>query len=194
MFRIACCSVLMILGLACTALADPASVSVSGAGGVGMPTGSSNDRLQNGWSGEVRVGIVPDGSSLGMRADGFFGRQNAEAVAGTPTPHITTTGLIANAVWWFWRDLPVTPYVFGGFGFVTTDPSATFDGFPRSHTSLGLNAGGGFAHRYGPWGWFVEGRALSVRSASDMGTADPTDDSVNNTTVRALGGLTWWVK
>jgi len=194
MFRTACCSVLMILGLATAALADPASVSVSFAGGVGMPAGQANDRLQNGWSGEGRVAIVPSESAFGARLDAFFGRQNAEPVTGSPTPHITTTGLMANGVWWFWRTLPVTPYVFGGAGFVTTDPSASFEGFPRSDTSLAMNAGGGFAHRYGQWGWFVEGRALGVRAEDDRGTADPTDDAMNTTTVRALGGLTWWVK
>jgi hypothetical protein len=182
--------------LALGAEAHASSFSISGAGGIALPVGSTNDLLQNGPTAEVRAALVPSSSVVGIRLDGLYARQKDEQNLGAaePAPHTTFAGATANAVVWFWRALPVTPYVFGGAGLVRSTPGDSATAFPRATSDLALNGGGGFAHRYGSWGWFVEGRVLHVRSEDDAGTVEAPDDTPPTTNVHVVGGLTWWLQ
>ncbi len=178
--------------LSCASAASAGgSFSISGAGGIALPASSTNDILQNGPTGELRAAYVPSGSVVGLRLDGVYARQNEERPSGSnasSTGHLTSAGATLNAVLWFWRALPVTPYVFGGAGVVRSTPSDSATVLPRATSDLALNGGGGFAHRYGRWGWFVEGRVLHVRSGEEAPA-----DLPNTTNVHAVGGLTLWL-
>lgn len=128
-------------------------------GGVTFPLRSYGDAVDRGWLGNANLTFFPTAStSLGLRLDGFYGRNSLSSFDG----HQTLAGGLASLAFQFGaRQSPNRFYVFGGGGYLRAATSAS--GFPRTaQTSPALSVGAGATLGGKGMAFFFETRYLTV--------------------------------
>ena len=127
--------------------------------GLTIPLRSYADAVDRGWLGNANLTFFPSATtSLGLRLDGFYGRNSLSAFAG----HQSLAGGLASLMLQFGaRRSPNRFYVFGGGGYVRAATNAT--GFPRtSQTSPAISGGAGATFGGRGMALYLEARYLNV--------------------------------
>lgn len=127
--------------------------------GVTLPLRTYSDAVDKGWLGNANLTFFPSAStSLGLRLDGFYGRNTLSSFSG----HQSWMGGLASLAFQFGaKTSPNRFYLFGGGGYVRTELQAS--GFPKnSDTSPAISGGGGFTFGGKGLAFFVEARYLNV--------------------------------
>jgi hypothetical protein len=127
--------------------------------GVTVPFRTYADAVDRGWLGNGNLTFFPSAStSLGLRLDGFYGRNTLSAFSG----HQSWMGGLASLAFQFGaKRSPNRLYLFGGGGYIRTETSAR--GFlTRSETSPAISGGAGATFGGKGLAFFVEARYLNV--------------------------------
>lgn len=128
-----------------------------GAGAM-VPTGDAADVVSTGWMGTAGLGL--DISSVkGLSVQGEFLYGSNSVKSGIGTGNLTQTGFIANVEYAFSPDAEWNPYVYAGYGIVSSKASAG----GSSDSNGAFNAAAGLSYKYSPklniWG---EARYMSI--------------------------------
>jgi opacity protein-like surface antigen len=142
-------------------------------GSITFPTGDyhadpGGGGFSAGWQGMALVEFTWPDSRVGLRVDGTYGRNNANATYqqfGFPDQH--TRLLSGNVdVTYEFHSLPsVQPYVLAGIGLYNVKLSMTFSsggGRDTAFTEFGWNAGAGLRYSVGRAALFLEARYCRV--------------------------------
>jgi hypothetical protein len=149
-------------------------------GGLTIPLRGYADAVNRGWVGNANLTFFPMAStSLGLRLDGFYGRNPLSAFDG----HQTFAGGLASIAFQFGaRQSPNRFYLFGGGGYVRTATSAS--GFPqKTDTSPAVSGGVGATFGGKGMAFFVEARYLNVYTDGSKPQFAPITAGIS------LGGL-----
>jgi hypothetical protein len=131
--------------------------------GVTLPFRTYADAVDKGWVGNANLTFFPSAStSLGLRLDGFYGRNGLSSFTG----HQSWMGGLASLAFQFGaKRSPNRFYVFGGGGYVRTEMNAR--GFPaNSDTSPAISGGAGVTFGGKGLAFFAEARYLNVYTDS----------------------------
>ena len=127
--------------------------------GVTLPFRTYADAVDKGWVGNANLTFFPSAStSLGLRLDGFYGRNGLSSFSG----HQSWMGGLASLAFQFGaKTSPNRFYLFGGGGYVRTETAAS--GFPtNSETNPAISGGAGLTFGGKGLAFFVEARYLNV--------------------------------
>jgi hypothetical protein len=133
--------------------------------GAGVPVGSGQGGMNNGWITEIMAGTVLPNNIMSVRAGVMYAQNRIDTMddmqyvpGGTDRLFVLMGGLMAMPDWdWDW-----VPYVHAGAGAV----HARFHG---GRTSFAWSAGAGTTLKWRTLDFFVEGRLLQARGGGDRG-------------------------
>jgi hypothetical protein len=147
----------------------PAAAQAQGVyfgGGITIPTGDLDDAgAETGWMGVAGFSFDVGDSGLSIGGEGFYGKNNLA----TDGDNVGILGAMGTVLLRIGDEDVVGPYVFGGAGLMSTNPSIEADPDAETESEFGYQFGAGLDIPLGGAGVWVEGRFMGSDTSTLFG-------------------------